>query len=467
MTALPKPDQWIIRKLSEQEMAEEIERHIEYYDPKTDKSVHLPMQFVRHYMRRYDGALPTIVAIATLPIVLADGHILAMAGLDRLRGIEFHIPPEVLAITPKPEDCTEDAVERAMAFLTDEWLCDVSTDYAGKCTIIAAALTIIERSLLPDRPCFFITAGRRGGGKTTLIAMMIMGTTGVRPSTAAWTPNEEERRKALLSYFMQGNAYILWDNIPRGLQISCPHIERSCTAAYYMDRKLGVSEVVATAASTIHLFTGNNIGPKGDLASRSLRIRIEVDRPDPENRTFQHPDPIGWTEGMRAEILAAFYTLLLGNPMLKTPRDAPCKTRFKMWWRVVGSAVEHAARLANPDREIDFQKLFAEQEETDEESASLADALDIMHRRWPVTFAAADVAKVINSWDGMPDQDSATLRDYLYPTLPPSQTVTPKSVGRLLIKQTDNMVSHGEQRLVLRSHKASEGKSTTFFVSAS
>ena len=52
----------------------------------------------------------------------------------------------------------------------------------------------------------------------------------------------------------------------------------------YTDRKLGVSETVATSASTIHHFTGNNIGPKGDLASRALVVRLEVDRADPENR---------------------------------------------------------------------------------------------------------------------------------------------------------------------------------------
>ena len=46
---------------------------------------------------------------------------------------------------------------------------DVATDYAGKCTIIAAALTMIERSLLDQRPAFFVTAGRRGGGKTTTL----------------------------------------------------------------------------------------------------------------------------------------------------------------------------------------------------------------------------------------------------------------------------------------------------------
>jgi hypothetical protein len=82
--------------------------------------------------------------------------------------------------------------------------------------------------------------------------MLISAVTGVRPSAAAWSPNEEERRKALLSYFLDGVPYILWDNIPRGCQISCPHIEKSCTTAFYTDRKLGVSEAVATSASTIH-----------------------------------------------------------------------------------------------------------------------------------------------------------------------------------------------------------------------
>ena len=54
------------------------------------------------------------------------------------------------------------------------------------------------------------------------------------------------------------------------------HIEKSCTSAFYSDRKLGVSEVIATAASTIDFFTGNNIGPKSDLASRSLEYQARV-----------------------------------------------------------------------------------------------------------------------------------------------------------------------------------------------
>jgi len=41
-------------------------------------------------------------------------------------------------------------------------------------------------------------------------------------------------------------------------------------------------------------------------------------------------------------------------------RNAAAKTRFKMWWRVIGAAVEHGARLAG--HELDFQILFLDQE---------------------------------------------------------------------------------------------------------
>jgi hypothetical protein len=470
-TSLPAPEQWVLQRMNEMEVAEMIERHIDYVDHH-GCSVHLPSQFVRHYVSRDDGVLPTVVAIATLPIVLGDGSLLAPDGLDLPRGIVFKIQNELRAVLPRRDHCTEAAVREAMRFLCDDWLCDVATDYIGKCTLIAAALTVIERSLLPDRPAFFVTAGRRGGGKTTTLVMLIMAVTGIWPAAAAWSTNEEERRKALLSYFLYGVSYILWDNIPRGSQISCPHIEKSCTAAYYSDRRLGVSEMVATAASTIHLFTGNNIGPCGDLASRSLNIRLAVDRPDPENRAFRHPNPIGWTDRHRGEILRALYTVLLGNPMLRSPHDAEAKTRFKVWWRLIGSAVEHAARLTG--HELDFQTLFLSQEEDDEDSASLADALVVMERRW-TEFKANDVADLINKRDADAsldletlremNRDGATLRDFLFGHAPAGFVATPKSVGRRLQAHVDEPVRSGERTMILRTRKDRVG-TATYFVSA-
>jgi hypothetical protein len=442
--------------MSEMEVAELIERYINFYTEDHNgnrRPVHLPTPFVRHFMRRHDGALSTVVAIATAPIVLADGVLLAPEDLDRERGIQFIIQDELRAIVPQRQDCTPGRVKAAMQFLCHEWLVDVAADYIGKCIIIAAALTLIERSLLDQRPAFFVTAGRRGNGKTTTLIMLIMAVTGSMPAAAAWSSNEEERRKALLAYFMYGMAYILWDNIPRGTQIGCPHIERSCTAAYYADRKLGVSEMVATAASTIHFFTGNNVGVKGDLASRSLHIRLDVDRIDPENRAFRHPDPIRWTEDHRAEILAALYTILLGNPTLKQPRNAPMKTRFKMWWRLIGSAVENAAQLLG--QELDFRKLFIEQEEDDEDSATLADVLQVLAKKWPHQFTASDVEGMINTPE--PNEDEQTLREYLLPGVRPDHRFSSIFIGKRLKKDMDNPVLSGERTLILRrqwdSHK--------------
>jgi Primase C terminal 2 (PriCT-2) len=223
---LPPPEQWMLSRLSENELAESIEQHIKFHNFKK-QPVHLQNPFVKHYHQRKDSPLPIAVTIVLSPIVQADGNILAGKGLDRVSGTIFEIPQQLLDNLPRREDCTPAAVTAAMKFLCDEWLCDVSTDLTGKATIIAAALTIIERTLLPNRPAFVLTAGRRGGGKSTVIEMLIMAVTGILPAASAWSDNEEERRKTLMAQFISGVSYILWDNIKRGAQIACPHIERA------------------------------------------------------------------------------------------------------------------------------------------------------------------------------------------------------------------------------------------------
>jgi hypothetical protein len=463
---LPAPEQPLLTRLTQDQLAELIEHHIDYTDA-ADRSVHLAAPFVRHYLERTDDALPVVATIATLPLVLPDGTILSGHGLMRDRGIVFRIPERLMAMLPTGDKCDDQAAQQALSFLIDTWLCDVATDYTGKCILITAALTLIERSLLPDRPVFFVTAGRRGGGKTTTLVMLLMAVTGVRPSAAAWSPNEEERRKALLAYLMEALPAIIWDNIPRGTQITCPHIERSCTTAFYSDRRLGVSELVAVAAAVIHLFTGNNIGPRGDLASRSLKARLEVERPDPENRQFTHPDPIGWTEAHRGEILRALYTILLGNPNLHAGPGAVRKTRFKLWWQLVGSAVEHAVHVSGG--KLDFQELFLSQEEDEEESASLADALVALDGEWPggnrgeeaTKFQAADVTRKVNNQSeytiDAERQRNVTVREFLFPNTPPGQTVTAKAVGKRLKRHIGEPVMQGGRTLILKEWRDPRG----------
>jgi hypothetical protein len=330
----------------------------------------------------------------------------------------FRVPAKLDALIPSRKNCDASAVGRAMRFLTDSWLCDVAADYKGKCTIIACVLTILGRALLPQRPAFFITAGQRGGGKTTTIHMISVAATGLPATAAAWSSDAEERRKALFAYLEIGLAMLVWDNLPRGLAISCPSIEKSCTTEFYTDRVLGVTATKTVATYAVQIFTGNNIAPRGDLASRSLTVHLAVKRIDPENRTFKHPDPIEWTSDHRGQILAALYSLLIGNPRRgqKKSERAAAPTRFKEWWDMVGSAVEFAAQqhVALVEDEVgwfagdepaagmqpmtvDFNSMFLDGEDDEEQTCSLASVLDVLRSKWPneAVFQAGDVVKSI------------------------------------------------------------------------
>ena len=128
----------------------------------------------------------------------------------------FRIPAELLAILPRPEECRRNAVADAMELLINEWLVDVTASYADKCVLISCALTIIERVLLGEHSAFFITAGQRGGGKTTTLNMIGLAVLGMRAPAAAWSKQEEERRKALFSYLLEGMPFLVWDNIAKG-----------------------------------------------------------------------------------------------------------------------------------------------------------------------------------------------------------------------------------------------------------
>ena len=397
---LPAPAQHMLVHHDACSLALLIEQHVEFYKESKKKDdppdsepqrspVALPSVFIDFYLKHRASRLPRVGAVMTLPVVLPSGELLATNGLHRRRKVAFCIEPALVAIMPQ-RPVLQAEVRAALAFLVDEWLVDVATDFTGKCTIVALALSCLERLILPERPAFFVTAGRRGGGKTTALNMVALALTGSRAAATAWSPDPEERRKALLPLLRQNLPLIVFDNIKRGALISCPNLEKVLTGETYEDRVLGESRTERASAATIITFTGNNIAPRGDLASRSLQIKLDVDRPDPENRSFVHPDPFEWTLENRGKILAALYTLLLGNPGLAA-RGGQFKGRFKVWQRIVGAAVEHAADLYG--QPIDFPQMFLTAEADDDESAGNATVLKALDALSPdgAPFRSGDV----------------------------------------------------------------------------
>jgi hypothetical protein len=338
--------------------------------------------------------MPVGRAIITAPLVAINGAVIAGTGLDRSSGLIYRIEPPLLACLPDTPP-TEEEVREALRWLLDEWLVDVNADLTSKLLVIMLCLSLIERVLLKERPAWFVRAGHRGGGKTTLVHMIIMAIFGRMAAAAAWSDNEEERRKALFSYLRQGVAALCWDNIPRGAQISSACIEKALTSPEVSDRVLGESVFETAPSGTVQIFSGNNIGPKGDMVSRSFNIVIAVDRPDPENRDFVHPDPIDWTTQHRRQILSCLYTILIYGCQNR-PAGQVAKTRFKDWWSLCGWPVEHAATLIGES--IDCVSLLKAGESDDEETAAAAIMLSALCDEFGGRpFGAGEIVKLIEA----------------------------------------------------------------------
>jgi hypothetical protein len=371
-----------------------------------------------------------------------EGHLIDGVGLDRVTGLFHRIDPVLRACLPDGKP-TEEEIKQSLNFLLDERLVNVALDEVGKCVAILLALTLLQRALLPERPAFFVTAGQRGGGKTTLVNMIIAGVLGRRAAAASWSDNTEERKKALFSYLRQSVAALVWDNIARGANISCPHIEAALTASEISDRVLGVSCVETVPASTVQIFTGNSIAPRGDMASRSFIVSLNVDRPDPENRAFTHADPSVWTQANREKILRALYTILVGG-VLQRPQDQVPKTRFKTWWSLIGWSVEYAAGLLGIN--VDCTKLLRAGEAGEEEASAASRVLAILRKRWlGRTFTTRDVATELTKVNSVNSQieggaeRAAELADALGELIGKAlEYPTARGIGKLFQKHLTN-----------------------------
>ena len=167
-----------------------IERYVRWLVEKDKKSYFgaLPRPYIDALMQFSPSAIPVVRAINTAPLVSMSGNVIDGVGLDRNTGLVHRIDPLLRACLPT-EPPTEQAVREAVTFLFDEWLVDVALDRVGKAVAIMLAMTLIERALLPERPAFFVTAGQRGGGKTTLVNMITLAALGRRAAAAAWSDN--------------------------------------------------------------------------------------------------------------------------------------------------------------------------------------------------------------------------------------------------------------------------------------
>ncbi len=337
------------------------------------------------------GDWPTLrrlVTIARAPFVRADGSICETPGYDAASCV-FYLPNA--DFPPVPSNATRDDAERALAALLEPFAEFPIPTETARSAFVANILTEIVRSAVNTTPAFIYTAPTPGTGKTLLSEMPSRVVHGCGPALRPWAESGEELRKALFSSLLAGDRTIAFDNLPDGVKVRSPMLCIFLTADTYSDRRLGASDVPTVPNRSVVSLTGNNITPAGDLARRSLVIRLDADLMSLRDRRFRIADLRGHVAASRATLLIACLTILRAHALSGSPGGAAPLPSFESWSRLVRDPLLWLG-MADPVRTQD--------EEADDEVVPLAAAFRLMVAHPAIgkkEFTAGDLAALCDS----------------------------------------------------------------------
>ncbi|CAM4025365.1 hypothetical protein KIPE111705_36975 [Kibdelosporangium persicum] len=381
--------------------------------------------------------LPPLRRVISTPVLRPDGTLLQTPGYDRATG--FYLTTGSLVLDPVPDKPTPQQVNEACEFLLDRFLVDFPwRTPADRANYLGLLVTPIIRPFTRTlSPFGIVDATMPGSGKTILTSCVGL-LVGQRVLT--WTDSEDELRKSITTVLADSVGAVVFDNLEEGTVINSANLARLVTERTWTDRKLGTNSAAVYDNDRLWLATGNNLRTGGDMASRTIWVRLDPDCPRPEARTgFSIPDLDSWIldPANRATVLRHVLTLILdwtahGAPVSNT---VPEMRQFTRWARWVGGFLEHhgvPSFLANTEsaRELDddaaeWQAFLLRWHQLHGETALSAN--DVRRSAEP------DIGG--DPWNG------------LFPTTPAGKLLSVKSLGRRLTGQ----VGRWRGDMVLRS----------------
>ena len=182
-------------------------------------------------------------------------------------------------------------------------------------------------------PLFAFDGNAPGSGKTKeadLIAVVASGRRMPRSTLPGGESADEEIRKAITSLAMQGERFVLLDNVD--CDLGGPALDAAMTGDTWKDRLLGTNSVPEIPMKTVWFASGNNIGFRGDFVGRASVSRLETQEEKPEERTdFKYPDLLRHALQNRSQILRAALLILRAHRANGRPKFAKPLGSFENW----------------------------------------------------------------------------------------------------------------------------------------
>lgn len=289
--------------------------------------------------RHWPGVRP-LLGIVGSPVLRPNGTLLQATGYDAQTGLFYAPTVQIPRVPPRP---ARGEVEGARRFLLGDfltgfpWVAD-----ADRANYLGLLVTNILRPYLRTvTPFGMITATTQASGKT-ILAEGIGLLYGQR--TLPWPDAEAEMRKAITAALGETAPVLIFDNLREGTAVDAPVLAQLLTGPTWSDRRLGTNTTVTMANDRLWLATGNNLRLGGDMATRSVLVRLDPGMPHPEERTgFVIPDLDLWIKdpANQRTVLRHLLILVMDWIAAGAPRAEHTMRQFTPWAQAVGGLLAH------------------------------------------------------------------------------------------------------------------------------
>jgi len=182
------------------------------------------------------------------------------------------------------------------------------------------------------------TAPEAGSGKSMLVDVASMISSGREAAVVAQGKTEEEMEKRLGAALVAGDVLVSIDNCetPLGGELLC----QALTQQLLKIRILGKSIIVEVPSNAAIFATGNNLTIVGDMTRRVIMCSLDAQCERPETREFD-TKPLGMVKANRGEYVRAALTVLRAHHVANRPRQPGIVSlgSFEGWSDSVRSAL--------------------------------------------------------------------------------------------------------------------------------
>jgi hypothetical protein len=292
--------------------------------------------------KTWPGLLP-LHGIVGAPVLRPDGTLLQEGGYDESTGLYL---ASRVPLDRVPAEPTAEQVKEARQFLLETFLRDFPwVSNADRANYVGVLVTpILRRYLRTLIPFVVFTATMPGSGKTILTCGpgMLYG-----QRVLTWTQSDEELRKSITAVLAEPVGTVIFDNLAEGTIIDSPVLARLITDRTWADRILGGNKIGGGANDRLWSATGNNLMLGGDMATRTVLVRLDPNMPRPEERTgFKIPNLDQWIldPANQRRVLWHLLILVIDWTRAGAPRLPGVTMRqFTPWAEAVGGFLAHHA----------------------------------------------------------------------------------------------------------------------------